>query len=298
VIILYTDGTPVGLDLLIVVSPAALAVPSVFFSGGLMAGVVMIKRGNPSVNYTKVPNALMNDTSLSFEARGVLVYLLSKPAEWVVRMADIEKQGQIGKEKRQRIIKELVGSQYLIKDQLRGGDNQFAGVDYHVYDEPLPEKPLTENPLTENPSGGKHAPIKDIPLEKKESKKIKKDTDTVVYDGNGFSNMVDVLDLDDFGMWWNAYPKHTGTAQAKKAYREARKITDAATLLRGAEAYMAATAGTDKQYIKAPANWLREELWEDHKPEPRSIYILDGNEILMTAEEARDVPGAYLRKGV
>jgi hypothetical protein len=130
----------------------------------------------------------------------------------------------------------------------------------------------------------------------KQEEKTKKNTDTVSYDLNGFSNMVDVLDLDDFGMWWNAYPKHTGTAQAKKAYRAARKITDAATLIRGAEAYMDETTGTDKQYIKAPANWLNEELWEDNQPEPKNIYILDGNEILMTVEQARDVPGCYLKK--
>ena len=49
----------------------------------------------------------MQDARLSWEARGVLAYLLSKPAEWIVRQSDLQAQGKCGKDRVQRIINEL-----------------------------------------------------------------------------------------------------------------------------------------------------------------------------------------------
>lgn len=249
----------------------------------------MIIKAQVKTDYVVIPNSLAQHRGISFELRGFLLYVLSKPETWVVTIKDLQNESGIGRDKAYNLINQGVDAGYIQKIKPRQS-GKFKGVEYVVYPsvQPFPEKPDTAKPDTVNQEHRKERTIK-----RKESKKS---TDTVSYDSNGFSNMVDILDLDDFGMWWNAYPKHTGTAQAKKAYRAARKITDAATLLRGAEAYSVSTAGTDKQYIKAPANWLKEELWEDNKPDPRMTYILDGNEILMTAEEARDVPGAYLKR--
>jgi hypothetical protein len=64
--------------------------------------------------FTSVPNALAQDNSLSFEARGLLLYLLSKPDDWTVQMHDLELAApKTGEEKVRRIVKELLDAGYM-----------------------------------------------------------------------------------------------------------------------------------------------------------------------------------------
>lgn len=68
-------------------------------------------RENP---YCVVPNALAQNSKLTFEARGLLLYLLSKPDDWMVRMADLQKAAfHTGREKVQRIVRDLLAAGYM-----------------------------------------------------------------------------------------------------------------------------------------------------------------------------------------
>ncbi len=49
----------------------------------------MIIKRKRSSEFAIISNRLANDKALSFEARGVLVYLLSKPDNWEVKISDI-----------------------------------------------------------------------------------------------------------------------------------------------------------------------------------------------------------------
>lgn len=73
---------------------------------------------------------------------------------------------------------------------------------------------------------------------------------------------VDLLegDFDDF---WKVYPRRQAKADARKAYKAARKSIDATTVLAGARAYALLTVGVEREYIKLPAGWLRDRRWED-----------------------------------
>jgi hypothetical protein len=52
----------------------------------------MIYRGPiPEDNYTVISNAIIDDQSLSFKARGILLYLLAKPANWRCLVSDLAK---------------------------------------------------------------------------------------------------------------------------------------------------------------------------------------------------------------
>lgn len=70
----------------------------------------------------------------------------------------------------------------------------------------------------------------------------------------------------DFDGWYAAYPKHEARGQALKAYKTARKSTDAATLLAGAERAKAKYAGADPKYVPLPATWLNGQRWLDETP--------------------------------
>lgn len=55
--------------------------------------IVRLRTADP---FARIPNALLADCRLSWKAKGILCYLLSKPENWVARVADIENHGSDG----------------------------------------------------------------------------------------------------------------------------------------------------------------------------------------------------------
>ncbi len=51
-----------------------------------------------NVNFTTIPNSLVNDTRLKWSDLGLLVYLLSKPETWAVRVDALVKERGIGRD--------------------------------------------------------------------------------------------------------------------------------------------------------------------------------------------------------
>ncbi|WP_432475323.1 hypothetical protein ACRRRS_22045 (plasmid) [Brucella anthropi] len=83
--------------------------------------------------FTTVPNEIANDSALSFEARGLLIYLLAKPDNWQVQIKDIQREGQIGRDKAYKLLRELKDRGYIVADASRT-DGKFASLNYTVYD--------------------------------------------------------------------------------------------------------------------------------------------------------------------
>lgn len=73
------------------------------------------------------------DGGLSFEARGVLLYLLSKPGDWQISVDDIQREGNIGRDKTKRLLKELREHGYILTEMTHGEDGKFAGKREVVY---------------------------------------------------------------------------------------------------------------------------------------------------------------------
>src|SRR5690606_37540642 len=65
-----------------------------------------IYRSNPETEYTKLANSFLQDSRLSYEARGLLAELLSRPDDWEVTVAAIVKSGPAGRDKIYRMMKE------------------------------------------------------------------------------------------------------------------------------------------------------------------------------------------------
>lgn len=110
-----------------------------------------------SENFAIIPNHVADDARLSFEARGVLCYLLAKPDDWKIHVNGIRKAGEIGRDKTYRILQELAEAGYLERVETRGEGGRITGYDYIVYDDPVPSK----LPFPENPEAG--APLPDLP---------------------------------------------------------------------------------------------------------------------------------------
>lgn len=93
--------------------------------------------------FTIVSNELLAESNpMSWEATGLLIYLLSKPDNWQVSIAALTNIGKCGKNKIESILKELKRLGYIV-----GRRRSSGKYDYYVYDTPQspPTLPKPEN---------------------------------------------------------------------------------------------------------------------------------------------------------
>lgn len=68
-----------------------------------------------SSNFTQISNGFIQDNKISILARGLGVFLLSKPNNWVINQENISKELEIGRDKLKRIFNELIIHGYMHK---------------------------------------------------------------------------------------------------------------------------------------------------------------------------------------
>ena len=91
-------------------------------------------------NYTVLPNELIKDTRLSWEARGLLIYLLSQKPGWTVRKTDLERQSQANDFVISRILEELAVHCYIYREKEQDSKGHFEWITT-VFDEPYSATP-------------------------------------------------------------------------------------------------------------------------------------------------------------
>ncbi len=117
--------------------------------------IIRLKSRDKFVVIDKKP---IEDAKLSWQAKGLLTYLLSKPNDWQVHINQLSKASKNGRDSTRKIIQELVDSGYIIRNQVRNDKGHLIGWDYLVCEESISEKaplepikPKTENPTSDNP---------------------------------------------------------------------------------------------------------------------------------------------------
>lgn len=101
-----------------------------------------IIRVKKDANYFAASNEPFNDDRLSWEARGLMGYLLSKPNDWKVNQKDIMNKGQAGERKVKRMLAELRKAGYMNRIRVTLEHNKFDWIT-EVYESPSqnPRKP-------------------------------------------------------------------------------------------------------------------------------------------------------------
>jgi hypothetical protein len=160
--------------------------------------VVTIRRRKHNANFTIVPNAIVEDMRLSVEAKGTLAYLLSRPADWTVRLRQVGKTLRMGRDKTQRVFGELKGAGYVVRRSQQRAGGRWGAREYLVLDDPTkgapglddeistapkstsipadetprPENPATVEPPTVEPQAHFQAAYKGLRVNKTGSNKI------------------------------------------------------------------------------------------------------------------------------
>lgn len=106
-------------------------------------------------DFTIVPNQAIND-KLSWAARGMLLYLCSKPDDWEVNITDLFKQTtgsakRSGRDAVRSIMKELIECGYMRKSQ-KNIKGVFQNADHEVSFLPFTENPYAVHPSTVHPT--------------------------------------------------------------------------------------------------------------------------------------------------
>jgi hypothetical protein len=89
---------------------------------------VYIFRLEKTEHYARIANSVFEDDRLSWEARGLMGYLLSRPDDWQVRLYDLIARGPAGVHKIRRMLRELEEVGYLYRKRLRRKDGTFGWI--------------------------------------------------------------------------------------------------------------------------------------------------------------------------
>ena len=114
-------------------------------------GIIRVsKKENP---YAQIDKRLLNDTRLTWRAKGILCYLLSKPDDWTIQVADIWKHGVEGRKAVQDTLAELEKIGYAELKSVRGKGGVLLGKEWVITEEPkiglsvAADEPKTDEPI-------------------------------------------------------------------------------------------------------------------------------------------------------
>lgn len=100
-----------------------------------MGDTVIIRR-TVRRDFTTLPNELIRDNRLSWAALGLLVYVLSLPNDFRLRLSHLAKQKTSGRDATRSAAKVLEGAGYLKIRQQRGYHGRFTQTTWEVTDTP------------------------------------------------------------------------------------------------------------------------------------------------------------------
>ena len=100
--------------------------------------------------FTTVDNVVLNDTSLSWKAKGLFVYLWSQSDEWNFYETEVAKHSTDGIVSLKNGLKELEDQGYLKRQRVRDEQGKFKENEWILSESPMLEKPMLENLMLDN----------------------------------------------------------------------------------------------------------------------------------------------------
>lgn len=142
----------------------------------------MIRRSpSPTRNYTALHNSVLADNNLSWEARGLLAYLLSKPDNWSVLPKHLMKESPNARQaKVYRILEELKSAGYIVGKRVRNAVGQLGAMEYVVYDTPQEQEAESSGDFTTSEFSTSGLPTSGLPKSGKPRRIIKTDSNQIL----------------------------------------------------------------------------------------------------------------------
>lgn len=103
-----------------------------------------------AIPFFQLARSLAQNSSLTWEARGLLSYLHSLPPGWRINPAHLITQGPGGRQRMYRMLRELVDHGYMTRTDDRDAEGKIVRWTYLVRMRPLPRKPEVAKPEVAN----------------------------------------------------------------------------------------------------------------------------------------------------
>jgi hypothetical protein len=230
-----------------------------------------IIRQKRTANYTVIPNDIFNNPKLSFKAKGILNYLLSKPDNWSVYLSQIAKASTEGYDAVVSGMNELIEQRYVFRRPICGVNP--GGWEYFVYDEPQVDDPfpLGESPTRDFPESGKSTTTKETTnkvsndITNKEDENFTEKDQTASFESTFSQN--NKIYNEAFEKFWAVYPRKIAK---KNAYREWNRCkVDLPTALKAIEQQRAKGLFKEEKFIPYPERWIKNGRWEECETAPQ-----------------------------
>ena len=225
--------------------------------------------------YTVIGNAAAQDSQISWKAKGLLVYLLSLPRDWNIRISELANHATDGYDSTKRAMDELLAAGYIQRgSRVRKPDGKLGDYVYLVTGV-RDEIPNLEKPNVDFPSQGK--PSQEKPSQEKpsqENRQLQKKQRT-----KETKNKLNTEYITHFESWWDDWK----TKATRKPGRKAKAFENFKKLLATfsvAEIQIATKhylAECGDSYTKDAERFLVEDLIEqqlqgDNQCSPSSYY--------------------------
>lgn len=268
----------------------------------------IIKRDTP---FVMIDKRIAEDERLSYKAKGLMMYLLSRPPDWIVRRDDLIARSTDGREAVQSGMSELkdIGYAELVDEQDIKG--RMKGKRWIVAESPelLQETLVTLGRLsrpTGLPANGKAAPTNKEDTTKSEGTNIDGELDLGIEIEYGQPSAHEKPSAVDRAVMearldsqclaiYQEYPKKCNRGAALKAIRKALKEIDYEWLYEKVRDYAICRAGEDPQFTRNPDNWFRDgnymddpSLWRAATRFPASNLPTSGSSIAKVGLSAND----------
>ncbi len=142
---------------------------------------------------------IIDDTRLSWAARGMLAYLLSRPDNWEVRVKDLQRRGNLGRDGTYRLISDLRSTGYVEFQQARDARGCIRGGSYIVRE--IPNPPHPESPDTDGPEPAAPYPVEPEALTTTEVNLLPSTTTTTYNTKERYSNLDQPTQVIAFPDW-------------------------------------------------------------------------------------------------
>jgi hypothetical protein len=238
-----------------------------------------IGRKNRKNNFTQISNTLLEDSRLSWRAKGLLCYMLSRPDNWKINRTDLYRRATEGRDAMQNALNELKEFNYLHVYQNQTENGKFEGWVWEYGDEPFTpevlknqttEKPqemmeIRANPrLSENPSFGNsvlrdsshynNTDFNNTDYNNTKSKEPKRNTSNPEIER-------------EFERLWKLYPRKLGKKKAFDSFKKARKVKKIPYEIIENGLYRYITyleqQETEESFIMHGSTWFNQEKWQD-----------------------------------
>ena len=213
--------------------------------------------------YTVIGNAAAQDSDISWKAKGLLIYLLSLPKDWNIRISELAAHATDGYDSTKRAMDELLAAGYIQRgSRIRKPDGKLGDYVYlvtGVRDEiPNMEKPNVGFPSQEKPDQGKPSQENRQLQNKQRTKETK--------------NKINTEYITHFESWWNDWKANVKRfegrrAKAKANYQKLLAKFSVAEIQIATKHYLQSTT---PGYTKDAERFLVEDLIEQHQEPSRA----------------------------